>query len=83
MDPDVIETIVYAIATKECSAGKITLEPYMQDISKKYVDGLATADNTEEYCKEASKALHGDALFDAIPKELDRAKEAARAEETK
>ena len=55
----------------------------MQDISKKYVDGLATADNIEEYCKEASKALHGDALFDAIPKELDRAKEAALAEETK
>lgn len=83
MDPDVIENIVYEIATKECSAGKITLETYMQDISKKYVDGLATADNIEEYCKEASKALHGDALFDAIPKELDRAKEAALAEETK
>ena len=83
MDPEVIEDVIYGIATKECSEGKITLETYMKALSKKYVDGIATAENIEDYCKEASAALHGDALFDAIPKELDRAKETKLSEETK
>ncbi len=83
MDPEVIEDVIYGIATKECSEGKITLDAYMKAISKKYVDGIATAENIEDYCKEASAALHGDALFDAIPKELDRAKETKLSDETK
>ena len=83
MDPEDIEDIIYDLATKECSKGKETLEEYMVSISKKYIDGMKTAENIEEYCKKASEELHADAIFDAVPKEFDRAKEKALTEETK
>ena len=83
MDPEVIESVIYDIARKECSEGKVTIEDYMKEVSKKYVEGVATAEDVEQYCKDAAEALHNEALFDAIPKELDRAKEESLAEKQK
>ena len=49
----------------------------------RYYGGCQAVDEIEEYCKKASEELHADAIFDAVPKEFDRAKEKALTEETK
>jgi hypothetical protein len=57
MDPETIEEIIFDIIREKKYSNVVTIQNFMQNVSKGYLDGIKTTKDVVSYCTEAAAAL--------------------------